>query len=137
MISDEVMAATREILVESLGVSPSEVVPSANLVTDLGAESIDFLDIFESAELRFQIRISQADFTADFRGDSEDDGEMEFNRLLTDSEIELLKSRLPRSTHDRIKSGLRVSDIGHLINVETLATFFESKLAAKRAMAGA
>jgi len=41
----EVETALREILVDSLGVQEAEVKPSASLVKDLGAESIDFLDI--------------------------------------------------------------------------------------------
>jgi acyl carrier protein len=42
---EEVQVALREILVDSLGVQEAEVVPSTSLVKDLGAESIDFLDI--------------------------------------------------------------------------------------------
>jgi acyl carrier protein len=41
----EVAASLREILVDSLGVREAEVTPAASLVRDLGAESIDFLDI--------------------------------------------------------------------------------------------
>jgi acyl carrier protein len=41
----EVEASLREILVDSLGVQEAEVTPAASLVRDLGAESIDFLDI--------------------------------------------------------------------------------------------
>ena len=41
----EVQIALREILVDSLGVQDAEVLPSTSLVKDLGAESIDFLDI--------------------------------------------------------------------------------------------
>ncbi len=41
----EVESTLREILIDSLGVADSEVTPSASLVRDLGAESIDFLDI--------------------------------------------------------------------------------------------
>lgn len=42
---EEVETALRSILVDSLGVQEAEVVPSASLVKDLGAESIDFLDL--------------------------------------------------------------------------------------------
>lgn len=63
---EEVGASLRTILVESLGVTEAEVVPSASLVKDLGAESIDFLDIgfkiqqvfgvdLETAEIRHRI----------------------------------------------------------------------------------
>jgi acyl carrier protein len=41
----EVETALQEILVDSLGVQDADVTPSASLVKELGAESIDFLDI--------------------------------------------------------------------------------------------
>lgn len=42
---DEIFEALREILIASLGVEKDAVRPDASLVNDLGAESIDFLDI--------------------------------------------------------------------------------------------
>ena len=42
---DEIFAKVQEALVEALGVDDDEVSREATLVGDLGAESIDFLDI--------------------------------------------------------------------------------------------
>ena len=42
---EEVFSKVQEVLVDALGVDDDEVVPEAKLATDLGAESIDFLDI--------------------------------------------------------------------------------------------
>lgn len=63
---DEVEAALCTVLVDSLGVEESEVVPSASIIRDLGAESIDFLDLgfkiqqtfdvdFQASEIRNRI----------------------------------------------------------------------------------
>jgi acyl carrier protein len=63
---EEVVATLRTILVDSLGAKEAEVVPSASLVRDLGAESIDFLDLgfkvqqtfgvnFQASEIRNRI----------------------------------------------------------------------------------
>ena len=53
---DTVFEKTREILVDTLGVDPDEVIPEASLIYDLGAESIDFLDISFRIEKAFGIK---------------------------------------------------------------------------------
>ncbi|RJG50441.1 acyl carrier protein [Motilimonas pumila] len=49
------------ILVDVLGVEPEEVNPAANLVDDLAAESIDFVDIIYSLEQAYQLKINPGD----------------------------------------------------------------------------
>lgn len=68
-MSDQVEAQTREwsraevetslqaILVESLGVQEADVVPSASIVRDLGAESIDFLDMGFKIQQTFGVNL--------------------------------------------------------------------------------
>lgn len=51
----------RKCVAEALGVDPSEVAPEARLVGDLGAESIDFIDIIFRLEKAFGIRIPEGD----------------------------------------------------------------------------
>lgn len=57
----EVAATLREILVDSLGVQEAEVTPAAALVRDLGAESIDFLDIGFKIQQAFGVNLQTAD----------------------------------------------------------------------------
>lgn len=133
MTQDEIFEATREILVESLGVSADEVKPTSYLIDELGAESIDFLDIFYLAESKLKIRITQDDFAAEIRrsrkSPAQEEGiEWDAGRMLTDEELLELAAHLPVSTHDRIKKGLRVRDIIRLVNVEALAEFFAEKV---------
>ena len=134
MSFDKCLEITKEILMESLGVSPDEVKLNSYLIDNLGAESIDFLDIFYQAELKVGIRITEADIAPELRR-QEGDEEPDVNRKLTETELEELKKRLPPSTHDRIVPGLRVYEIMRLVNVEMLVNFFESKLAASEASA--
>ncbi len=58
---DEVAASLQKILVESLGVQESEALPSASIVRDLGAESIDFLDISFQIQQTFGVNIQAAE----------------------------------------------------------------------------
>ena len=50
---------------ESLGVEKDDVVPSAALRADLGAESIDFLDIVFRLEREFKIKIGRNELFPD------------------------------------------------------------------------
>ncbi len=58
---DEVAASLQKILVESLGVPEAEAAPSASIVRDLGAESIDFLDISFQIQQTFGVNIQAAE----------------------------------------------------------------------------
>ena len=53
MTQDEVFGKVQEVLIDALGVDDDEVIPDAKLVADLGAESIDFLDIVFRLEKAF------------------------------------------------------------------------------------
>ena len=58
---DEIFDKVRGALVEALGVDEEEVSPSATMVGDLGAESIDFLDIVFRLEKSFGIKIQRGE----------------------------------------------------------------------------
>ena len=57
---DEIYEKIKTALVDALGVDEDEIVPDATLVGDLGAESIDFLDIVFRLEKAFAIKIPAA-----------------------------------------------------------------------------
>src|SRR4051794_28905825 len=59
--SDEIFARVTRVVVQSLGVDEGDVAPSATLRGDLGAESIDFLDIVFRLEREFRLRIPRGE----------------------------------------------------------------------------
>ena len=59
--SEEVFEKVQETLVDALGVDDDEVTPEATLIGDLGAESIDFLDIVFRLEKNFDIKIPRGE----------------------------------------------------------------------------
>ncbi|HYE02833.1 MAG TPA: phosphopantetheine-binding protein, partial [Phycisphaerales bacterium] len=61
MTRDEVFDKVRDVLVDALAVDEEDVTPEASLVRDLGAESIDFLDIVFKLEQAFGIKIAQGE----------------------------------------------------------------------------
>lgn len=58
---EEVDSSLRAMLVESLGVQEAEVVPTASIVRDLGAESIDFLDLGFKIQQAFGVSLQAAE----------------------------------------------------------------------------
>ena len=50
-----------DILVDKLGISPTEVTPDANLIKDLGIDSLDYAEIVMEFEQVFDIKIPDTD----------------------------------------------------------------------------
>ncbi len=58
MTPDEIMAKVKEIIVEQLGVNEDEVVSEASLLEDLGADSLDIVELVMAFEEEFDMEIS-------------------------------------------------------------------------------
>ncbi len=70
---EEIYQKVSAVLVEALNVEEDEVTPEARLQADLGAESIDFLDIVFRLEREFNIKIPRGELFPEsiFQGDPE------------------------------------------------------------------
>jgi acyl carrier protein len=113
-------------LVDALGVDEGDVTPGATMVGDLGAESIDFLDIVFKLEKAFGIKIQTEDlFPKDILTQSSfvQDGKVNSNGL---SE---LKKRMPWADLTKFESNPRVQDFGDLLTVSDLCRYVQTKLA--------
>jgi acyl carrier protein len=74
MSADEkTLAAVKESVGEALGVSLDEVTPQATLLGDLGAESIDLLDMLFRVDRKLGVKIKAADITAYIQGMPEEE----------------------------------------------------------------
>ena len=83
-VNEEVFSKVQSALVDALGVDEEDVTPSATMVGDLGAESIDFLDIVFKLEKAFGIKIQTEDlFPKDIltEGSYVNDGKVNANGL--------------------------------------------------------
>src|ERR1700729_3712816 len=89
----EIHAMVVSVLVEALGVDEDDVRPSATLQGDLGAESIDFLDIVFRLEREFGIKIPRGELFPEsiFQGDPDfvKDGKV------TDKGLSELREKMP------------------------------------------
>ena len=89
---DEVFEKVREALVDALGVDDDEVTPEATMVGDLGAESIDFLDIVFKLEKGFDIQIPRDEL---FPDDILTNAEFVQDGKVTPDGLVKLKDRMP------------------------------------------
>jgi acyl carrier protein len=123
---DEIMLKVREALVDALGVDEDEVIPTARISADLGAESIDFLDIVFRLEKAFNIKIPRGDLFPDNILTSD---EFVQNGKLTEKGLAELKVRMPHADLSEFEKNPNVQDIADLFTVDMIVRFTEAKLA--------
>ncbi len=123
--SEEVFEKVQAALMDALGVEEDEVTPEATMVGDLGAESIDFLDIVFKLEKAFGINIPREEL---FPDDILTNAEYVKDGKVTDQGIAELKARLPWADLSRFESNPRVQDFGNLLTVNDLCRYVERKL---------
>ena len=124
---DEVLAKTRAVLGDALGVDDEEVVPEATLQGDLGAESIDFLDIVFRLEKEFSIKIPKGEL---FPADILDNPDYVDGDRISSSGLAQLREALPHADLSKLEEEPLVSKIADLFTVDTIVNYVESKLAA-------
>jgi acyl carrier protein len=123
--SEEVFDKVRAALVDALGVDDDEVTPEATMVGDLGAESIDFLDIVFKLEKAFGINIPREEL---FPDDILTNASFVKDGKVTPDGISELKKRLSWADLSKFEQNPRVQDFGNLLTVSDLCRYVESKL---------
>ena len=126
MTRDEIFQEVQGVLVDALGVDEDEVKPDATLMGDLGAESIDFLDIVFRMEKAFGIKIPREElFPAEGLVSNKD---FVSNGKLTHQGIEELRKRMPHTDFSEFVEDPSVNKIGDLFTVDALVNFVDGKL---------
>lgn len=127
--NDEVFEKVKETLVDALGVDDDEVTPSATLIGDLGAESIDFLDIVFRLEKNFDIKIPRGELFPENIAAA--DSGFVANGVVTEAGLAELKARMPHADLSQFSKDPRVEKISDLFTVEMICKFLAAKIAAK------
>src|SRR5947209_15563918 len=107
---DEIYSKVSATLVEALNVEPEDIKPTSTLQGDLGAESIDFLDIVFRLEREFGIKIPRGELFPEsiFQGDPD----FVQNGVVTAKGLQELRDRLPFADLSKFEQDPQVAHIG-------------------------
>jgi acyl carrier protein len=119
----------REIVAEAVAKSPEAVKLESNVMGDLGAESLDFLDIVFRLERAFEIQITRGEMERAARGDMSED-EFAPGGVISEKGLARLRELMPEAG-TRIQPGLRPTQILTLFTVQTFVNLVQGKKAGK------
>jgi acyl carrier protein len=123
---EQVFAQVREVLVDALGVDEDEVTGEATLMGDLGAESIDFLDIVFRLEKQFGIKIPREElFPAETLMSNP---ELVNNGKLTAKGLAELKDKMPHTDLSIFQNDPDINKLADLFTVNSIVKYIEGKL---------
>src|SRR3954449_12116951 len=126
LAGENISARVAEVLVEALNVEEDEIRPAATLQGDLGAESIDFLDIVFRLEREFGIKIPQGELFPDsILGDQ---AELVQEGRVTDRGMVELRSRMPYADVTDFERDRRLGSVADLFTVALVVRYVEWKL---------
>jgi acyl carrier protein len=123
--NSDIEATTCRIVAESLGKTAADVTLASVLMTDLGAESLDFLDIVFRLEREFGIQITRGEMEKASRGEMSAE-EFAPGGVISERGLARLRELMPEAA-DRIKPGLRPNMILSLFSVQTFANMVIGK----------
>ncbi len=127
MNDEEIFKEVRKTLVDALSVEDDEVTEDATLTGDLGAESIDFLDIVFRLEKSFSIKIPQEELIPREVLSNPDYVE---NRKVNSDGLRVLKERMPHADLTEFERDPDIDKISDVFTVGTIVRFVQAKLAA-------
>jgi acyl carrier protein len=123
MAREEIYKKVQGVLVDALGVDEEEVTPSATLRGDLGAESIDFLDIAFRLEKAFGIKIPRGEM---FPEDLFNNQEFVQNGRITPAGLAEMKKRMPHFNFSDLEKDPDINKMQ--FTVDTVVKYIESKV---------
>jgi len=126
MSRDEIFQEVQEVMVNALGVDDDEVTGEATLMGDLGAESIDFLDIVFRLEKTFGIKIPREEL---FPAESlMNNPEFVKNGKLTETGLTELRDKIPHTNLTAFENDPDINKLGDLFTVDAIVNYIDTKL---------
>ncbi len=123
---DEIIEKVQEVMIDALGVDDDEVTTEATLMGDLGAESIDFLDIVFRLEKVFGIKIPREElFPAE---ELMNNADFIQNGKLTEMGLAELRDKMPHTDLTEFEKDPDINKMGDLFTVNAIVNFVENKL---------
>ncbi|MCX7115438.1 MAG: acyl carrier protein [Gammaproteobacteria bacterium] len=132
MNKEDVFPKIREIIADVLVIDEETIQPTSRLIQDLGAESIDFLDLIFQLEKTFQIKIPRGQIERNARGHLSE-AEFEKGGEITPQGLDVLKAYLSEVPAEHFKSHMKLADIPMLFTVETFCKLVTAASAEQQA----
>ena len=130
MTEKEIFEKLKPLLVEVLGVPPEKIRSDSVLVSELGAESIDLLDLSFRIEEKFQVRIEANEIELEAKKRIPG-GLYEKNGYLTEAALDEIRKSLPELDAGKLVKGLHKMDLPALLTVSFFVRLIARKLAAQ------
>ncbi|MEC8193268.1 MAG: acyl carrier protein [Myxococcota bacterium] len=106
----------RDAFAAALGLEDDEVEMDGKLIEDLGAESLDFLDIVYRLERAFDIKIPRGGIEGTAQ---EEAGQYEVDGILTEAGLAALRQLMPEVPAAEFVDGMRVTEVPEVFRVAT------------------
>lgn len=125
MSREEIFKKVQAVLMDALGVDEEEVTPEAVIKDDLGAESIDFLDIMFRLEKAFGIKIPRGDLIPE---NVASDPNFVKDGVVTPQALAMLKEKMPHSDFSDFEKDPRLDNMSRLFTVKAIVNYIEGKM---------
>ncbi len=126
MSREDIFSQVKDVLVDALGLDDDDVREDATLMGDLGAESIDFLDIVFRLEKAFNIKVPREElFPAEAVMNNP---EYVNGGKVTEKGLAELKAKMPHTDFSTFEKNPEVNKIADLFTVSAIVNFIEGKL---------
>lgn len=130
MSNEETYSAVETAVAEALGLDDDEVTPEATLLDELGAESIDLLDILFRLERALGVKIQASDLADYVQGGIPDDEFGDENEVITPKGMEQLKKVMPQFQDMDLDGKLTADKVMSYFTVQNLADLVANRVAA-------
>ena len=131
-MADDYLAPVQEAVANALGVDDDEATPDATLMDDLGAESIDLLDILFRIERSVGVKIQASDLGDEIQGGIPDE-EFGAGGNVSRKGLEHLTTVMPQIDPDEYEDKLPAEEVIMHFTVQNLADMVARRAAAKEA----
>jgi len=124
-MSNEIFEKIQETLAGALGIEKDEIQPESSLVNDLGAESIDFIDIIFRLEKTFDIKIPSGEL---FPGNILNDDRFVKDGKVTPEGLAELKAKVPYLDVDTFSNDPQVTKLSDFFTVNMVMRYIQDRL---------
>jgi acyl carrier protein len=123
----DVDSAVKEAVVEALALDDDEVTPDSTLMEDLGAESIDLLDILFRIEKSTSVKIEASDLGDYIQGGIPDDEFSDDSEIISEKGAEQLHKVMPQTNPEDLAGTLKAEEVMTLFTVQNLTDMVKAR----------